>query len=99
MEDEDNDQILQTFGVVKHKSPSFAIYDMDSSTKYRTAKGRDDDLSPENIHKFVTEFFSGSLEVFLKSGHLPKDWNSGPVKVLVTNNFEEIITDTTKRVF
>jgi len=53
--------------------------------------------SVENLEKFVTDLLAGSLEPYIKSEPLPAD-NSGPVKVIVGKNFDEIVNDPTKDV-
>lgn len=40
-----------------------------------------------------------SVKAYLKSEKLPEDWNKGPVKVLVGENFKSVALDSTKNVF
>jgi len=42
---------------------------------------------------FVRDFLAGKLEPYLKSEPLPADGNSGPLKVAVAKNFEEVVND------
>ncbi|XP_046403308.1 protein disulfide-isomerase A3 [Ischnura elegans] len=54
-----------------------------------------DEFSIENFEKFLTELKDGKLEPYLKSEPIPED-NSGPVKIAVAKNFDEIVTDNGK---
>jgi len=54
-------------------------------------------FSVENLEEFATQFASGKLVAFIKSEDLPED-NSGPVKVVVGKNFDEIVNDPSKDV-
>jgi protein disulfide isomerase family A protein 3 len=49
------------------------------------------------LEKFTTDLLAGGLEPYIKSEPLPAD-NSGPVKVIVGKNFDEIVNDPTKDV-
>lgn len=55
------------------------------------------DFSMENLEKFVVDFLEGKVDPYLKSEPVPDD-NSGPVKVVVAKNFDEIVNDETKDV-
>lgn len=46
---------------------------------------------------FLEDFFAGKLKRHVKSEAAPES-NNGPVKVLVANNFEEIVNDPSKDV-
>jgi protein disulfide isomerase family A protein 3 len=50
------------------------------------------EFSPENLKQFAQQLVDGKLEAYMKSEAVPAD-NSGPVKVLVAKNFNEIIND------
>lgn len=49
-------------------------------------------FSMDTFEQFVNDFLDDKLEPFMKSEAVPAD-NSGPVKVLVAKNFDEIVTD------
>ncbi|KAK6624935.1 hypothetical protein RUM44_011799 [Polyplax serrata] len=51
-----------------------------------------DDFSSENLEKFLKDLKGNRLEPFLKSEPIPDD-NSGPVKVAVAKNFDELVTN------
>jgi protein disulfide-isomerase A1 len=55
------------------------------------------ELTAANIREHVTAYHSGDLKPTLKSEEIPED-NSGPVKVIVGKNFNDIVLDTTKDV-
>lgn len=52
----------------------------------------------ESFEQFLKDLQAGSLEPFLKSEPIPDD-NSGPVKVAVAKNFNEVVVDNDKDVF
>lgn len=54
-----------------------------------------DEFSIENFQKFLTDLKDGKLEPFLKSEPIPED-NSGPVKVAVGKNFDEVVMNNGK---
>ncbi|XP_015788270.1 protein disulfide-isomerase A4 [Tetranychus urticae] len=54
-------------------------------------------FSIENLEAFVKDFTSGKLQPYLKSEEIPED-NSGPVKVAVGKNFDELVTKSEKDV-
>ncbi|XP_060078423.1 protein disulfide-isomerase A3-like [Ylistrum balloti] len=51
-----------------------------------------EEFSMDTFEKFVNDFLDDKLEAYMKSEAVPAD-NSGPVKVLVAKNFDEIVTD------
>ena len=97
--DEENDGILEFFGLTKERCPTFAIFEMESSSKYLPVADKAKEITVANIGDFVADYFAGKLQKFLKSAPLPEDWNSGPVNTLVTSNFGQIAFDKTKDVF
>jgi len=56
-----------------------------------------DDFSVDNLEKFANDFKDGKLKPFIKSEPVPEN-NDGPVKVVVGENFDEIVNDPTKDV-
>ncbi|XP_065671417.1 protein disulfide-isomerase A3 [Hydra vulgaris] len=55
------------------------------------------DFSVENLERFTNEFKNQELKPYIKSEPLPVD-NNGPVKIVVGENFNEIVNDPTKDV-
>ncbi|XP_054633282.1 protein disulfide-isomerase A3 [Dunckerocampus dactyliophorus] len=49
------------------------------------------------LESFLQDFFDGKLKRYLKSEPIPED-NSGPVKVVVAENFDAIVNDDSKDV-
>lgn len=49
------------------------------------------------LENFLQDYFDGKLKRYLKSEPVPED-NSGPVKVLVAENFDSIVNDDSKDV-
>lgn len=54
-------------------------------------------FSVDTLEQFVQDFLAGKLEPHLKSEEIPED-NSGPVKVAVGKNFDELVTKSKKDV-
>ncbi|XP_053573700.1 protein disulfide-isomerase A3 [Bombina bombina] len=49
------------------------------------------------LERFLQDYFDGKLKRYLKSEPIPED-NDGPVKVLVAENFDDIVNDESKDV-
>lgn len=49
-----------------------------------------DEFSIDNFEKFLKDLKGGKIEAYLKSEAVPED-NSGPVKVAVAKNFDEVV--------
>jgi protein disulfide isomerase family A protein 3 len=56
-----------------------------------------DEFSVDSFEKFVTDFEADKIEAYIKSEDVPAD-NSGPVKVAVAKNFEELVVESEKDV-
>ncbi|XP_036399480.1 protein disulfide-isomerase A3 [Megalops cyprinoides] len=69
----------------------------------RTAKGdkyvMQEEFSRDGkaLERFLQDYFDGKLKRYLKSEPIPEN-NDGPVKVVVAENFEEIVNDDSKDV-
>jgi len=96
---EENEGIAEFFGVTKATSPTFAIFEMEGSSKYLPAPEKAKEITAENLKSFVVEYFAGNLQKFLKSEALPEDWDATPVKTLVSSNFEQVVKDKSKDVY
>ena len=62
--------------------------------KYRY-EGDIENLSVEEVRNFFTEFKQGKLTPYLKSAPIPEN-NHGPVKIIVGNNWHDIVMDSKK---
>lgn len=56
-----------------------------------------DEFSVENFEKFANDFMAGKIKPYIKSEPIPEN-NDGPVKVVVGENFKDIVLDETKDV-
>lgn len=56
-----------------------------------------DKFAVDTLEKFVNEYKEGGLKPFIKSEPVPEN-NDGPVKVVVGENFDDIVNDPTKDV-
>jgi len=96
---QDNEGIAEFFGVTKDTSPTFAIFEMEGSSKYLPAPEKANEITVENMKAFVEDYFAGNLKKYLKSQPLPEDWDATAVKTLVSTNFEQVAKDKSKDVF
>jgi len=85
---------LEEFGAESSKDgPVVAARDKDNK-KYVMQ----DKFSVESLKQFVDDFLAGNLKPFVKSEELPED-NSGPVKVAVGKNVDDLVLNSKKDVF
>lgn len=54
-----------------------------------------EEFSVENFESFLNQVVAGELDPYIKSEPVPSD-NSGPVKVAVAKNFDEVVTNNDK---
>jgi len=83
---------MDEFGLKAGDKPGIAIRN-EKNQKFRM----EDEFTPENLGKFLKDYFAGKLEPHFKSEDIPAD-NTGPVKVAVAKNFDELVTKTDKDV-
>ncbi|KAI3644896.1 hypothetical protein MP228_011060 [Amoeboaphelidium protococcarum] len=80
---------------LKEQWPAFAIQEPEENTKYPFDQEKD--LTADNLNKFVDDFVAGNLKPSIKSAPIPES-NDEPVKVVVADQFKEIVMDTEKDV-
>jgi len=94
--DEFND-IVDYLGINKESDlPTFVAFSMESARKYHP---KNKEITTGNLRKFAKDYLAGKLKPSLKSAELPEDWDSQPVKILVSSNFKEVALDHQKDVF
>ena len=81
---------------LKEDWPAFAIQDIKSGTKYPLPQGKE--ITEAALNAFVDGFVAGTLKPSIKSAPIPTD-NSAPVKIIVADNFEDVVFDKEKDVF
>lgn len=54
-------------------------------------------MTPESLAEWFAQYKAGEIKPFVKSEPVPES-NEGPVKIVVANNFKDIVYDTTKDV-
>ena len=94
---EDHADVLDYFGLETKDCPTFVLFHLDSTSKYKPANPTD--ISIRNMRGFVRDYLDGKIEKFAKSAELPDNWNDGNVKTLVAANFEKVAKDVNKNVF
>ncbi|KAJ7560076.1 hypothetical protein O6H91_04G112500 [Diphasiastrum complanatum] len=85
--------VLQFFGISGEKPTIMGFTAVENGNKYLL----EGDLSVDSIKKFGEGSLSDTLKPFLKSDPIPKK-NDGDVKIVVGNNFEDIVLDESKDV-
>jgi len=92
------EQLGEFIGVTADDLPTMRIIEpAEENVKKFKFEGDVENLTVEDVRKFITDFTDGKLKPFMKSDPVPED-NSGPVKVVVGHNFQEIVMDDTKDV-
>lgn len=94
--EEDHQRILEFFGMKKEEVPAARLIKLEEDmAKY---KPENLELTAENIKNFVQDFLDGKLKQSLLAQDLPEDWDTQPVKVLVSSNFDSIALNPEKDV-
>ncbi|KAI7892401.1 thioredoxin-like protein [Mucor mucedo] len=81
---------------LKEQWPAFAIQHLDSGAKFPLEQTKD--VSFENLEPFLDDYVHGKIKATIKSAEPPVD-NKGPVKVVVADEFKDIVLDKSKDVF
>ncbi|OZJ06278.1 hypothetical protein BZG36_00778 [Bifiguratus adelaidae] len=81
---------------LKEQWPAFGIQKVADASKYPFDQSKD--ITTKNLRSFVTDFFAGKIAPSIKSAPIPET-NDGPVKVVVADQFDEIVYDSDKDVF
>lgn len=81
---------------LKEQWPAFAIQHLDTGAKFPLDQTKD--VSFENLEPFLDDYVNGKIKPTVKSAEAPAD-NSGPVKVVVANEFVDVVLDKSKDVF
>lgn len=75
--------------------PAFAIQDIAKNLKFPFDQSKK--LTEKDVGSFVDDFVAGKVEPSIRSEPIPEK-NDGPVKVVVANNYKDIVLDDTKDV-
>jgi len=96
-DEDEHKRVVDFFGITDKELPTFRITATGDSDMLKY-KPEDASLTEENMRSFLKEFLAGSLSPHLKSEDLPEDWDSNPVKVLVSSNFLSVAMEEGKDV-
>lgn len=92
---EENGQVLEFFGL-DNGVTTYLIFEMEKSAKYLSAR---DEMTSAAMIEHADKYFAGELKRTLKGAKPPTDWDKEAVKVLVSDNFQDVAMDTSKDVF
>ncbi|XP_037546224.1 protein disulfide-isomerase A2 [Nematolebias whitei] len=88
--------VLKYFGVSESDAPTVRVISMETQKKFDIPSG---DLTENSLRQLCQEILDNTAKPYYRSEEIPKDWDKGPVKVLVGKNFEAVALDPTKNVF
>ena len=99
--DEKHSKFLNQFDITIEECPTYAILEIDTYEKFSPSPDKARDLSVSSISEFVNDYFENNTKRTEKliSAELPANWDTKPVKVLVSSNFKEVVMDQSKHVF
>ena len=91
-----NKELLDTLGVKVNEAPVIR-FAKGKKEKYAPKEG---DISEAMIGSFISDIHRGKIKpiTHTRSEEIPKDWNTGPVTLLVGTNFHEVVNGN-KKVF
>ena len=81
---------------LKEEWPAFAIQHLDTGAKFPLDQTKA--VAFENLEPFLQDYVDGKIKATVKSAEAPAE-NNGPVKVVVANEFADIVLDKSKDVF
>ena len=80
---------------LKEDWPAAAIEEPSKHTKFPFDQTKE--ITEENVDAFVAEYLAGKIKPSVKSAPIPEE-NDGPVKVVVADNFKDLVMDKEKDV-
>lgn len=81
---------------LKEEWPAFAIQHLDTGAKFPLDQSKP--VAFEHLEPFLQDYVDGKIKATVKSAEAPAE-NNGPVKVIVANEFVDIVLDKSKDVF
>ncbi|KAI8874605.1 thioredoxin-domain-containing protein [Backusella circina FSU 941] len=81
---------------LKENFPAVAIQNLETGAKYPFDQSTA--LTAEKLEPFFADYLDGKIKATVKSAEIPAD-NNGPVKVVVADQFNELVLDKSKDVF
>ena len=90
------ERLAEFMGVTKDALPTLRVI-LPADMKKFESPNKPADLTVANIGTFLDDVLSGAIKPHLKSEPVPED-NTGPVRVIVGTQFEEIVMDESKDV-
>ncbi|EDL22491.1 mCG145990, isoform CRA_a, partial [Mus musculus] len=93
----DNSHVLNYFGLKAEEAPTLRLINVETTKKY--APTGVIAITAASVAAFCQAVLHGEIKHYLLSQEIPPDWDQGPVKTLVSKNFEQVAFDETKNVF
>ena len=95
-----NTKIMDFFGLKKVDIPAMRLVKVveKGMIKFKPTFKGVKGITTENVVNFTQSYLDGNVQKYFKSEPIPKDWNKGPVKVVVGMNFDKVVRDPTKNV-
>ncbi|XP_022546849.2 protein disulfide isomerase-like 1-3 isoform X1 [Brassica napus] len=95
MDNEDYGEAVSGFFGVTGTAPKVLVYTGNEDMRKFILDG---ELTVNNIKTLAEDFLADKLKPFYKSDPVPETQNDGDVKIIVGNNFDEIVLDESKDV-
>ena len=91
----DQQRLSEYLGIASNDQPTSVILNPNEGIRKYRMSG---DVTKENLRNFIIDWKEGKLSFYLKSEKIPKNQYEKDVRVLVGNNFRDVVIDEEKDV-